>query len=69
MEVSEQMLALAFAEWDRRVRANPEAFATPEELAAQTPEQVGVDSARYLHQLLMEGPSYTDTTTHEGGSV
>lgn len=58
VEVTEETLAAAFTEWDRRYREEPERFMSEAtHLLKQTPETYGEAAAPYLLMILAEQSS------------
>lgn len=57
IQTSENELAAAFTEWDRRYREEPERFATEMLLTAGTAEDYGSAAAPYLVKILAEQAS------------
>ncbi|MGZ0150681.1 hypothetical protein ACXJJ3_26725 [Kribbella sp. WER1] len=61
-QVSEQQLADAFTEWERRYREEPERFmAEARRLLKTTPESYGEACAPYLLAILAEQAGETET--------
>ena len=51
-DITDKQLVAAFAEWQREYREDPEAFASAEAVAAQTPSTYGERAARTLRRYL-----------------
>lgn len=55
MEATTEQLAVAFTEWDRRYREEPERFMSEvQHLLRETPETYGDACAPYLEKILAE---------------
>lgn len=54
MRVTQEQMAAAFTEWERRYREEPEAFLDEQEKLSESPESYGEACAPYFTKILSE---------------